>query len=251
MILERCPEFGPPMEHVVMAAEMDVDREVRDAFFLGKKEPGVFVEIGAARPDFLSISASFRRLGWKIIAVEANPDFCAAHRALGYRVYEYACSDVESDDAEFFIVDSLGADYLGGSVSFESFSSLGITDEYSDLHETVKDKTKTRSVSVKVRRLDTILALHEPDIDHVDILAVDVEGWELNVMRGFSVAKYNPRVIVLENLFKKDEYMAYMQSVGYALWRHLEPNDVYVAVDLLPPKPTKKAGIGWFKKLFG
>ncbi len=234
-----------------MAAEMDVDREVRDTFFKEKSDAGIFVEIGAARPDFLSISASFRRLGWKIIAVEPNPDFCAAHRASGYSVYEYACSDIESDDAEFFIVDSLGADYLGGSVSFESFSSLGIKDEFSDLHETVKDKTKTRSVPVKVRRLDTILALHEPDVHHIDILAVDVEGWELNVMRGLSVAKYNPRVIILENLFKKDEYMAYMRNIGYTLWRRLEPNDVYVAAaNLLPPKATKKGGMGWFRKLF-
>ncbi|WP_020175432.1 FkbM family methyltransferase [Methyloferula stellata] len=232
-----------------MAAEMDVDREVREAFFKGKSDGGVFVEIGAARPDFLSISASFRSLGWKIIAVEANPDFCALHRALGYNVYEYACSDVESDDANFFIVDSLGADYLGGSVSFESFSSLGIKDEFHELHETVKDKTKTRSVSVKVRRLDTILELHEPTVQHIDILAVDVEGWELNVMRGLSVSKYSPRVIILENLFKKDDYTAYMQSIGYTLWRHLEPNDVYVAADLSPAESIQRPRINWLGKL--
>ena len=216
-----------------MTAEMNVDQVVRAAFFPEKDYRGVFVEVGAARPDYLSISASFRELGWKIVAIEPNPEFCAAHRALGYEIYEYACSDVESDDAEFFVVDSQGADYQGGTVSFESFSSLGIKNEFADLHETVKDNTKVRTIPVKVRRLDTILAQHEPDVSHVDIVAVDVEGWEINVMRGLSIEKYRPRVVILENLFNKDEYRNYMKEAGFALWRRLEPNDVYVEKDVL------------------
>lgn len=216
-----------------MAAEMDVDREVRETFFKDKKEPGVFVEIGAARPDYLSVSASFRKLGWKVISVEPNPEFCKLHRDLGYEVHEYACSDADLDDVEFFVVDSKGAEYQGGNVSFESFSSLGIQNEFSELYDTVKNNTQVRKIPVKVRRLDTILAEHEPDVKTVDIVAVDVEGWELSVMRGFSIEKFQPRVIILENLFKKDEYVDYMRSRGYGLWKRLEPNDVYVEIKAL------------------
>ena len=49
-----------------MAAEHDVDRLVRDAFF-AKAASGVLVKVGAARPDYLSISASYRALDWKVI----------------------------------------------------------------------------------------------------------------------------------------------------------------------------------------
>ena len=212
-----------------MTAEKDVDILVGDTFFSHKGEPGVLVEVGAARPDYLSISARFRDLGWKIIAIEPNPDFCAAHRSRGHQVYEYACSDVDADDVDFFVVDSQGADYLGGSVSFGSFSSLGIKDEFAELHETVKGNTRVKTVPVKVRRLDTILKEHEPDVDHIDILAIDVEGWELNVMRGLSLEKYNPSVVILENLFQKQEYVQFMNRAGYSMWRRLEPNDIYVA----------------------
>lgn len=211
-----------------MAAESDVDRHVWAAFFAKRETPGVLVEIGAARPDYLSISASFRRRGWKIIAVEPNPDFCEAHRTAGYDVLQYAASAEDRDDVEFFVVDSKGADYLGGNVSFESFSSLGIKDEFAALHETVRDKTNVRSMRVKVRRLDTILKEHAPDVAKVDLLAVDVEGWELDVMEGFSVVNYQPKVIILENLFKSDKYVQYMRKVGYDLWQRFDPNDVYV-----------------------
>ena len=212
-----------------MTAEKDVDILVHDKFFKDKSEPGVFVEVGAALPDYLSISARFRDLGWKIVAIEPNPEFCAAHRSRGHQIYEYACSDVDADDMDFFVVDSQGADYLGGSVSFESFSSLGIKDEFAELHETVKNNTLVKTVPVKVRRLDTILKEHEPEIEHIDILAIDVEGWELNVLRGLSLEKYNPSVVILENLFKKDEYVEFMRKAGYSMWSRLEPNDVYVA----------------------
>jgi FkbM family methyltransferase len=210
-----------------MAAEHDVDRLVRDAFFAGAAS-GVLVEVGAARPDYLSISASYRGQGWKIIAIEPNPDFCAAHRALGHEILQYAVSDTEADDASFFVVDSLGADYMGGKVSFESFSSLGIQGKYADLHQTMKANTKVKIIPVKVRKLDTILATCAPNLQVVDILAVDVEGWELNVMRGLTLENYRPKVVILENLFNDAEYVAFMRARAYRLWHRLWPNDIYV-----------------------
>lgn len=210
-----------------MAAEGHVDRLVREAFFRNR-DSGVLVEVGAARPDYLSIGASFRALGWQVIAIEPNPEFCAAHRALGYEVLEYACSDEESDNANFFVVDSQGSNYQDGTVSFESFSSLGIKDQFVGLYETVKETTNLKTIPVKVRKLDTILAEHEPDLDHIDILAVDVEGWELNVMRGLTLDRYRPKVVILENLFKDQGYTEFMQARDYRLWRRVEPNDIYV-----------------------
>lgn len=215
-----------------MAAEHNVDQIVRDAFF-SKTKKGVLVEVGAARPDYLSISASYRARGWKIIAIEPNPDFCASHRALGYDILEYAASDTEADDANFFVVDSKGADYMGGPVSFESYSSLGIQGKYADMLDGMKDKTSVKTIPVKVRKLDTILATHNPDLREIDILAIDVEGWELNVMRGLSIDRYKPKVVIMENLFNKTEYVEFMKARGYRLWRTLHPNEIYVRNELL------------------
>ena len=91
--------------------------------------------------------------------------------------------------------------------------------------------TNVKTISVKVRKLDTILATHEPDLRAIDILCVDVEGWELNVMRGLTLERYRPKVVILESVFNDPEYIAFMQARGYRLWRRLEPNDVYVRAD--------------------
>lgn len=233
-----------------MAAEGNVDRLVREAFF-ADHETGVLVEVGAARPDYLSISASFRALGWTIIAIEPNPEFCAAHRARGHDILEYACSDAETDDAKFFVVDSKDADYAGGGVSFESFSSLGIRDRYVDLYETVKEATNLKTIAVKVRKLDTILRDHAPSLGQIDVLAIDVEGWELNVMRGLTLDKYRPKVVILENLFNDRGYRSYMQEHGYRLWQTLAPNEVYVRSSEMPEQAGREGLVDRFKAVLG
>jgi len=216
-----------------MAAEGNVDLIVHDTFFRDRTI-GVLVEVGAARPDYLSISASSRSRGWRIIAIESNPAFCAAHRALGYDVLEYARSDENADGVPFFVVDSRGHQARArstayGLVSYESLSSLGI--EGDPLSEATKrgllerDSTFT-TILVQVRTLDTILGQHAPDVGEIDVLAVDVESWELKVMRGIDLAKYRPKVVILENLRDDAGYLSFMRDVGYVYWKHVELYDV-------------------------
>jgi len=219
-----------------MAVEDDVDRLVFDTFFPGKAD-GVFIEVGAARPDYLSIGARFRQAGWKVIAIEPNPDFCAQHIANGHSVLEYACGDVDKDDVEFFVVDCKGAEYLGGKVTAESFSSLGIKDEFVGLFKRIEDKSTVKKIFVKVRRLDSIMAEHEPDVRKVDAMCVDVEGWELTVLKGFSLDKFKPSVVILENIFRRPDYSIFMEKAGYDLWLGLGLNEVYIRAEM------KSAGV--------
>jgi FkbM family methyltransferase len=212
-------------------AEGGLDRIVHDRFFRGAPG-GVFVDVGAARPDYLSMSAFYRSAGWRVIAIEPNPAFCAAHRTLGHEVLEYACADYDADDVSFEVVDSRGAPYEGGEVSFESFSSLGIKDSYRALREGDLDVTL---IEVRVRRLDWILQAHVPDLVRPEIVSIDVEGWEPEVLQGFSVERYRPKVLIVENVFADGDYRGALAARGYRLWRHVPPNDVYV-----PARPWRR-----------
>jgi hypothetical protein len=40
-------------------------------------------------------------------------------------------------------------------------------------------------------------------------------------------------VLIIENYFNDEGYRQYMAERGYALWRAIEPNDVYVRVNPL------------------
>jgi FkbM family methyltransferase len=208
--------------------EGGLDRIVRERFFPGVTS-GVFVDVGAAGPDFLSMSALYRDLGWRVIAVEPNPVFVAAHREAGHEVYAYACADRDEDGVDFELVDSHGSAYKAGSVSFESFSSLEIKPAYRAL----KDDLDVQRIKVDVRRLDTILSQHAPEVDRLDIVSVDVEGWELEVLNGLTFERYQPTVLIVENLFAEASYRRALRERGYSLWRRRGPNDVYVSPAML------------------
>lgn len=73
-------------------ADLDVDKNVLSTFFAGQST-GIFVDVGAARPDYLSVSALFRQAGWRVLAIKPNPELADLHRARGHEVFEYACGD--------------------------------------------------------------------------------------------------------------------------------------------------------------
>lgn len=58
--------------------EFDVDKRVPSTFFTGWST-GVFVDVAAARPDYLPVSAVFCGYGWRIFSIEPNPEFADFH----------------------------------------------------------------------------------------------------------------------------------------------------------------------------
>lgn len=204
-------------------AEGNLDRMIQERFFQ-TGNTGIFVDVGAAHPEYLSNSALFRSLGWRIVSIEPNPAFCDLYRQKGFEVLQYACGDHDEDHVSFSVVDSHETPYADGTVSYESFSSLQVKDTYRALKPNLDEK----QIQVDMRRLDTILKTHAPDVSCIDILSIDVEGWELEVLEGLSLERFRPRVMLIENLLDARSYRQRLSDLGYLLWRRLPPNDVYV-----------------------
>ncbi len=207
----------------VNRAESDIDVVVRDRFF-PRTASGLFVEVGAARPDFLSISALYRSLGWKVLSIEPNLSYAPIYADRGLEVLPYACGPEDKDDVDFCVVDSHGATYEGGQVSFEAWSSFSIKPDYANLNPDLD----VSHIKVAMRRLDTIMQNHAPGVGAFDIISIDVEGWELEVLDGLTFSKHPPKVLVIENLFLEERYRNYMRTRGYILWRCLPPNEIYI-----------------------
>lgn len=227
-----------------MSAEGGVDAAVQDAFFPIGTKPGVLVEVGAAHPEYLSIGNRFRAQGWRVISIEPNPVFCDEYRKRNLSILQFACSDHDNDDGVFIVVRSKNAEYYGGQVTYESFSSLEVRGKFAELRETVE--TEAKEIPVVVRRLDRVLKEFAPDVHRIDILSVDVEGWEIDVMRGFNIAHYRPKIVILENVFDEPEYRDYMVARGYLHWKTIAPNEIYARP--LPQK-FKRGWLGRYLSL--
>jgi hypothetical protein len=83
---------------------------------------------------------------------------------------------------------------------------------------------EVEKIRVNMRRLDTLL--RETGITFIDILTVDVEGWELEVLSGLNFDLYAPKLLVVENWLRDDKYVKNIVSYGYRFVCRMYPNDL-------------------------
>jgi hypothetical protein len=87
-----------------------------------------------------------------------------------------------------------------------------------------------RIIEVPVRTLDDILR-EARALAGFDLLSVDVEGHELEVLSGCDLARWRPRLVLLEDHVGNLEKHRFMKGAGYCLIRRVENNGWYVPRD--------------------
>ena len=175
---------------------------------------GTLLEAGGGPAEYISISASFRRLGWEIITIEPNPDFCKQYRDLNLDVLEYAACESDKGETTFKV-----------SGIPEGFSALEVRYLWTGWPD-----SNFKTINVQALTLNTILKKHRPELTSIDLLIIDTEGWELEVLQGLDLAKYNPSVICMENVLLLPSYTFYLESKGYQLECSYGYDQVYINV---------------------
>ena len=87
-----------------------------------------------------------------------------------------------------------------------------------------------RVIEVPVRTLDDILTEARAPVAF-DLLSIDVEGHELEVLGGFDLARWRPRLVLLEDHVGNLEKHRFLRAAGYRLIRRCENNGWYVPRD--------------------
>ena len=80
---------------------------------------------------------------------------------------------------------------------------------------------------VPIRTLDSVLEEAQAPT-RFDFLSIDVEGHELEVLRGFDIARWQPRLILLEDHVADLWKHRYLHDAGYRIVRRYENNGWYV-----------------------
>lgn len=178
--------------------------------FFEKKADGFFVGVGANHPTWCSQSCFFEKKGWTGILVEPLPENCALLREQrpGSRVYQNACGSPEqTGEATFFV-----------SKEMNSLSGLEKDEE--------KEYTETK---VSIRTLDSILKENDPP--HIDFISIDVEGTEIDVLKGFALEEYRPSILMLEDHLQTLTLHRHVTSRGYKLVKRTDCNSWYIPAE--------------------
>lgn len=181
------------------------------ATFVDISVPGVYVDVGAGNPTGIyNNSTIFRAAGWKIISIEPNPRMCNDFRNLGYEVCQCAAYNRDLGKTTFEVHKS--HEGMAGSC-------LDST-EFKDMPHHVKELIDSGYITIietEALTLNTILARYYPYINHINILDVDVEYYELQVLAGLDFKKYNPDVMIIENIGNTTKYHDYYKQIGYKI----------------------------------
>ncbi len=195
---------------------------------------GFFIEVGAYDGVTLSNTFFLEQMGWRGILIEPIPQLCqrAAQSRPRSRIIHAACSKPGSPRTAAFTV----------TENVPVLSYLRTDQEHVD--RCLREGAKLVEIEVPVVTLDDVL-MHErsqapPQLApwlpnrgwQIDLVSIDTEGCEMDVLEGFSLERFKPRVLVIENDRPSGEAIEpYLLQRGYRKFHRQKINDFYVRND--------------------
>ena len=153
------------------------DRYIYENLELPKK--GVFVDVGAGHPSYLSNTYFFEKNGWTGVCIDADPT-------------QYRLLKKERANVEWAAISSEEGQIEFSQSYFPTYSSAVSKDEYQGFLKIPFKGT----IQVPAFNLETILEKYK--IEEIDLLDIDVEGTEIEVWQTFDYEKHKPKVVIME-----------------------------------------------------
>jgi FkbM family methyltransferase len=168
--------------------------------FVNGNSSGFYVDIGAHHPYRFSNTYYFHRQGWRGINIDPLP-----------RAMELFNSCRPKD-----INLNVGVSENKGTLSYVMFNEPALNTFDKELAR--KRQSETYKIigccDVPVMPLSEILEKYKSEFSAIDLLTVDVEGFDLEVLRSNDWTKFRPRLIVVESLHS-NSIIEVMQSDIY------------------------------------
>lgn len=173
---------------------------------------GIAIDIGAYDPIWINNTYELEQRGWNCYCIEPNPHMISKLKLHRKNVLEYAVGNRNEDNVNFYIFQK------------------PIVNEAGDTGLIYKDSMRkylTETIKVKLRTFSWLMGeqIHE---NHIDLLSIDVEGTEMDVLSTFDSIKWQPKVIIIENLSQTIDQHIWFKEHGYTRNNRLVFNDIYV-----------------------
>jgi FkbM family methyltransferase len=177
------------------------------------RDEGCCLEVGAYDGITGSPTLAFERKGWTAILVEPLPDL--AERASLSRKGPVICAAAGPSE---------GVVVIQRCREDAAISSCAVGNSFQSEMNRIRAAT-FEPVEVPQVTLDSVL--EACGVVHLDFASIDVEGTEAEVLRGFDLNRWGPRVVLLEDNSRGADrsVLRIMASLGYRRFRTTGVND--------------------------
>jgi len=152
----------------------------------GKIDKGFYVDVGAHHPKRFSNTYYFYKKGWRGINIEPMPGSKTIFDK--YRPKDINLElPISSKEEELTY-------YIFNDPALNGFSK-----EISFQRSELKDYKILKTINIKTRTLTSVLNEYLPSGQRINFLTVDVEGFDLDVLKSIDWSKYKPDYILIED----------------------------------------------------
>jgi FkbM family methyltransferase len=144
-------------------------------------EWGYAVDVGSNNGTFLSNTIELEEKGWIVLCVEPNP-LLTQEGSQARKLWRQVAAGSEEKEVTFHSVDQ----YPWASCS-------GV-----EMRLNAGSQQATSQHQVQMLKLDTIL--EQAGFHRLDLATIDVEGYEPEVLQGFTLERWKPTLLVVESL---------------------------------------------------
>jgi FkbM family methyltransferase len=167
------------------------------ARFLGEKieEKGFYIDVGAHHPILFSNTYKFYLNDWRGINIDAMPGSMKLFNKV--RPHDINLELAISDSEEILTY------YIYSSTGYNTFSK-----EQAELCSDVSELDLVEKKEIQTYTLAKVLDTYLPENTVIDFMTIDVEGFDLHVLRSNNWKKYKPSFLLVESLGED------MESIG-------------------------------------
>lgn len=224
---EALREVGrKPRLDLTLRAQFGEDVMILDV--LDNQLDGFYIEVGAFDGKHFSVTWMLDAIGWDGLLIEPLPSRAEACRVNRPNAHVEHCA--------------LGKRGSSGTLKFTEVLGEGVAGMFSFLstnaaHMKVlrEHNAQTQTCEVPVTWMDELLARHPRSPKQVDVAVIDVEGGEIQVLEGFDLERWKPRLLMLEDNERGAdpalENWMVRNAPQYRFLTWLEVNRVYFRAD--------------------
>lgn len=197
-------------------AQFGEDR-ILESIFAGR-EHGRCAEVGAYDGRTGSTTLLFERKGWDCLLVEPIASCVQQIRSHRRAVVEHCAASSAEGETTLFVADGV--------------EQMSTVERDRGHHRWIGEVGgRVHPITVRTARLDDLL--DAAGFPRLEFLTIDVEGHELEVLRGLTLGRFRPRVVIVEDNagLRASAVARHMKRHGYVNFKRTGVNDWYAHRD--------------------